>query len=346
MSRTPLLAGATALALAVGTGAAIQQDWLAPAAATPPASQAGVVLPTATAELGSLVSRKELPGTLTYGQSWALPISGTGVVTHAPAVGATVGPGQELIRIDDRPVLLAEGSMPMYRTLELSAATKDQLRGDDVAQLQRFLALSGVPETSALPADGVFGARTRAAVRAWQKSLRLPRTGGVDASTLLFVPSAVRVAKVDRVGAAFSAIEVTDGDPVIQLSLTGRDRSLLAEGDAVTVIADSEEVDGVVASVTSTTNTDGQPVSTVTVQPQEELADGLDRVTVVATRELAAEAVIVPASALIALSDGGYAVELSDPSRTLTRVQIGAVHDGRVEITSGLAAGQDVVVAP
>lgn len=236
--------------------------------------------------------------------------------------------------------------MPMYRTLELSAATKDQLRGDDVAQLQRFLALSGVPETSALPADGVFGARTRAAVRAWQKSLRLPRTGGVDASTLLFVPSAVRVAKVDRVGAAFSAIEVTDGDPVIQLSLTGRDRSLLAEGDAVTVIADSEEVDGVVASVTSTTNTDGQPVSTVTVQPQEELADGLDRVTVVATRELAAEAVIVPASALIALSDGGYAVELSDPSRTLTRVQIGAVHDGRVEITSGLAAGQDVVVAP
>lgn len=348
MNRATVLLCVAVLAGVTVTGMAVQNNWLAPASATPSASSSGssAALPTVRAARGSLIARNEFQGVVTHGESWALPIHAAGLVTEAPAVGQVISPGEELLRIDNRPVYLAQGSMPLYRTLALSATRGDRLRGVDVAQLQRFLALSGAQGATDVTADGVFGPSTHKAVRSWQGAVGLPRTGAVEATDLVFAASAVRVAGVDRVGATFSALTVTDDVPTIQLSLSGRDRSLLADGDAVTVITATEEVSGVVASVSMTIGNDGQRGSTVTVLPEGELDADLGEVVVMAERELASDAVLVPASALVALSDGGYAVELADTTPTLVRVEIGAVLDGQVEVTSGLRAGQVVVVAP
>ena len=54
----------------------------------------------------------------------------------------------------------------------------------------------------------------------------------------------------------------------------------------------------------------------------------------------------VPVEALLALAEGGYAVEVSDGDGTthLVGVELGVFADGLVEITGDVEAGDQVVV--
>jgi multidrug efflux pump subunit AcrA (membrane-fusion protein) len=76
---------------------------------------------------------------------------------------------------------------------------------------------------------------------------------------------------------------------------------------------------------------------------------GLDEapVDVDIVSDSASDALAVPVTALLALSEGGYAVEVVDGGSTrLVAVETGLFADGFVEITStGLSAG-DIVVVP
>ncbi|MFF7097831.1 peptidoglycan-binding protein [Streptomyces rubradiris] len=47
-------------------------------------------------------------------------------MTWLPETGATVERGDELLRVDDRPVILMYGSLPMYRSLGLTARESEQ----------------------------------------------------------------------------------------------------------------------------------------------------------------------------------------------------------------------------
>ncbi|MER6103037.1 peptidoglycan-binding domain-containing protein [Streptomyces sp. NPDC001832] len=90
--------------------------------------------PSAPPRSGSLVSvtrvtlteRTTVDGQLGYGTELPLPIKAQGTVTWLPETGATVERGDELLRVDDRPVVLMYGSLPMYRSLGLTAQENEQ----------------------------------------------------------------------------------------------------------------------------------------------------------------------------------------------------------------------------
>ncbi|WP_148220627.1 peptidoglycan-binding domain-containing protein [Xylanimonas cellulosilytica] len=114
-----------------------------------------------------------------------------GVVTFSDfAVAGEVQAGSAVVRVNGRPVIVMAGPFPLYRDLT-SGDT-----GDDVLMLQRALVdaghLRGTP-------DGVFGARTAAAVRA------LYRTVGFPAPTTAVAP--------EPAVAASSA--TADGEPLV-----------------------------------------------------------------------------------------------------------------------------------
>ncbi|MFD5324666.1 peptidoglycan-binding protein [Streptomyces sp. NPDC127092] len=79
----------------------------------------------------TLTERTSLEGRLGYGAETPLPVKATGTVTWLPAPGTTVQRGEELLRVDDRPVVLLYGALPMYRDLGLTTAdTTDGRRPD------------------------------------------------------------------------------------------------------------------------------------------------------------------------------------------------------------------------
>src|SRR6185503_6027141 len=107
-----------------------------------------------------------------YGEPVPLAMTAPGTVTWLPEVGATIRRGEPLLRADERPVVLLYGAVPMYRTLAAGA------KGTDVRQLEANLAALGY---TGFTVDDAFSAATTVAVKRWQDSLGLERTGTLEA---------------------------------------------------------------------------------------------------------------------------------------------------------------------
>src|SRR5919197_1367739 len=84
------------------------------AAETPDTNQAQ---PTSSVTRQDLVETKDVDGTLGYGDQTKLATAAHGTVTWLPEQGSIVGRGKPLARVDQKPVTLLYGSVPMYRTL-------------------------------------------------------------------------------------------------------------------------------------------------------------------------------------------------------------------------------------
>jgi peptidoglycan hydrolase-like protein with peptidoglycan-binding domain len=67
----------------------------------------------------TLVERTKVEGELGYGTEIPVPVKATGTVTWLPEPGARAERGDVLLRVDDRPVVLLYGVLPMYRELGL-----------------------------------------------------------------------------------------------------------------------------------------------------------------------------------------------------------------------------------
>ena len=69
--------------------------------------------------------------------------------------------------------------------------------------------------------------------------------------------------------------------------------------------------------------------------------------TVLVEREAARDVLAVPVAALVALAEGGYALErvAADGTTSLVGVEIGTIVDGIVEVTGDVAEGDTVVTA-
>ncbi|CAM5537121.1 hypothetical protein [Streptomyces afghaniensis 772] [Streptomyces afghaniensis] len=125
--RTVLVASAlvvvTAVAVvgALGLGGGGAED----GSSAPPRSGSTVPVTRAT-----LTERTTVDGQLGYGTEIPLPIKSTGTVTWLPTEGRTVKRGGTLLRVDDRPVVLLYGTLPMYRDLGLTAGTGQGARQD------------------------------------------------------------------------------------------------------------------------------------------------------------------------------------------------------------------------
>lgn len=288
-------------------------------------------------------------------------LSGPRIFTELPKVGDVVRQGETVYRVNGRPVPLFVGDAPLWRALGKGVAN-----GSDVRILERNLVALGYGKD--LQVDDKFTDATAAAVQRWQKALGVPQTGRVDPSAVVVQPGAVRVTALKAsVGAPaqgeVAAVSGTNRQVTVPLPV---DKQALArKGAKVSVrLPDGRTTPGTVAEIgTVATKNEGdggggppgggggKPVIQVTVtldKPDE--AGALDGapVNVGFTSQSRTNVLSVPVNALVALAEGGYAVEVVEPSSGTSRlvgVTPGLFANGRVEVSGdGLTAGQNVRV--
>ncbi len=344
-------------------------------------------LPPGTAQverrpLSAMVSHA---GTLTYrarpdGSPYSVVDQARGTYTKLPAAGQVISQGHVLYRVNDHPVVLLYGSTPAYRTLSVGAS------GPDVGELNADLvALGDATPAELSPRSASFGPATTAAVMKLQAALGLTQNGALTPGQVVFEPTAVRVTGVPaqpggRTRAGETVMQGTSTIRQVQVALSASEQTTVAVGDKVSItLPDNRTIPGVVSSVgtvatcpsssgsggsgsssgapgtdTCSSGSSGgaTPTIAVGVTPSDPAAAGRwdeAPVQVGITTASVPNALVVPVTALLARSGGGYAVEVlgAGPRNRLVPVSLGLFDDaqGLVAVTaSALAAGQEVVV--
>ena len=368
MSRRRWILLAVALVLVAGAVAVGVADLFAQG---PPATTgvAGNADPTslATVTRGDLSSQTQVDATLGYAGSYSVVNQAQGTVTALPTVGQVVSQGQVLYQVNGQPVVLLYGQTPAYRSLSEGASATD-VAGPDVQELNADLvALGYVTSAELSPTSDQFSWWTKVGVEKLQAALDVTQNGTLALGQAVFLPAAARVTAVSAALGAPAA----PGQPVMSAASTTRQVSIaldaaqqseVAVGDKVTItLPDNQNTPGVISSVgtvatapsSSSPNSSGSsPTITVLVNPTDPAATGTwDQapVEVSITTGAVADVLVVPVDALLALSNGGYAVEVVGAGgvHRLVAVSRGLFDDanGTVQVTgSGLDAGQQVVV--
>jgi peptidoglycan hydrolase-like protein with peptidoglycan-binding domain len=313
-------------------------------------------LPTVPVTRGDLVSTTSQPGQLGYSGSYQLVGQRSGTVTAVPSAGQVIGRGQAVYAVDQRPVPLLYGALPLYRPLTVDTV------GEDVRQLERNLVDLG--HAPGLTVDTRFTAATATAVKRWQRALGLVETGLVEAGDAVVAPGPVRITSVPLlVGATARPGEevasATGTGHGVHLDLDRRYRALAVVDRTVRVrLFGGREVDGVVTSVGTVAAAAAQQQQQqpqqqtigvdVTITSQEAELGGVFEgpVTVVFPGETRKGVLSVPIAALTALSDVDYAVMVVDAGgRHPVPVTTGLITSSRVEISgTGIAEGVRVEV--
>jgi hypothetical protein len=349
-------AGAASVVLVAGGTAVVVRDESDGAAGDPSASTAAGA---ATAEVTrrDLAEREELDGTLGYGDTSQVSLSGAGTITALPALGSVIDRGQTVAEVDGLAVPLLFGDRPLWRQLDATAED-----GVDIRELEANLVALGFATADSLTVDQDWTPATTAAVKRWQDSLGRDQTGVVAPGDAVVLPGAVRVsAHPIPVGspAGGPVLEVTGTIRLVSIDLDATKQSLVSAGEAVEVVLpDNTTTTGKITSVGSVAQAgqdadgDGSPDAStieVLVALDDPGAGGsLDQapVTVRVVTSVAQGVLAVPVNALLALADGSYVVEQveSDGTTSQVPVETGAFADGWVEVTGDLAEGDDVVV--
>jgi peptidoglycan hydrolase-like protein with peptidoglycan-binding domain len=229
--------------------------------------------------------------------------------------------------------------------------------GDDVAQLETALSALGFAGEGVV-VDGVYDAATREAVLSWQRAIGAPADGVVDLGDVVFTPGSIRIGSLERTigdvvqdGATIMTRSAAETFVIVQLPAA--DQGLLSVGDAVVVeLPDRTEVEATVATVGTVAQagqTGGAYFEVTIILDDPAAAAGLDEapVEVAVVTDSTAGVLAVPVTALLALAEGGYAVEVVAPdgSVALIGVDPGLFADGFVEVTGdGLDAGMEVAI--
>ena len=111
-------------------------------------------LTTISIQKGDLAKKEEYNGTLRQTDKKILNSPTNGVVTFLPKEGSVVNFGEVLFIIDNKPVILLQGSTPFYRTLDLNSDP-----GVDIKQVEEALVYLGYAESTFVP-DEVFDKQT------------------------------------------------------------------------------------------------------------------------------------------------------------------------------------------
>jgi peptidoglycan hydrolase-like protein with peptidoglycan-binding domain len=342
VKRGAIVAGSAVVTAAVVTAAALGLGG-APAAPPPTVAAAKTEPVTRT----TLTQTQQVNGVLGYGEATAVTAQGNGVLTWLPQPGATLSRGAVVYRLDNLPVVLFHGSLPLYRPLRAGDS------GPDVREVEQNLAALGY---GGFTVDTKFTAATAAAVKRWQKDRGYAQTGVVDPAVIVLAPGQIRVTSVtahlgDRAGGPVLAYAGTTR--VISVALEVALQSLVRKGmAAVVTLPDGSTAEGTVASVGRVvTQGDVQHPPTigvtVSVVDQSRFGDLDQAPVVVAIVSAHADNVLtVPVVSLVALAEGGYGVQVADDAGTrFVAVNLGMFGQGRVEVSgTGIAEGTQVVV--
>ncbi|CAA9516273.1 MAG: hypothetical protein AVDCRST_MAG67-3010 [uncultured Solirubrobacteraceae bacterium] len=311
---------------------------------------------TAIAVVGrrDLVDREDVEGTLSYAGEKTIGAATRGTLTRVRAEGATVRRGQSIYSIDAQAVAyVMYGQVPMYRTLQAGIAN-----GSDVRQLERNLVALGYDPYDAVEVDSRWDSATTAAVIRWQKDRGMTRDGVVEPGDVVFGDGPIRVgeheaAVGDAVGAGTPVAVVSSHRRVVIVQLAASRQAQVRRGQRVRVtLPDGSQVAGRVTRVgrVATAGKDGAEATVelrVALLGKRARRVRLDRapVTVSIAANTAQGVLAVPVTALVAIGDGRYGVEVQGAGgvRRLVAVTTGAFADGYVEI-DGVAPGARVVV--
>lgn len=276
----------------------------------------------------------------------------SGTVTDAANVGDILGHADRLFVVEGDPVTLFVTDVPFYRTLSIGSI------GPDVQVLEETLMGLGFDANGGLVVDDTFDDATKNSLVAWQGSIGAPLDGVLNIGEVMVTEDPIRIAATHisigtNVQPGTAIFTPSTSTSVVSVRLPASDQDLIVIGDSVIVVMPNG--DNEPASVTS--------VGTIAIRSQEfgtyfevevtldrqGAATGLDEapVDVDIVQDRAENVLAVPVAALLALAEGGYAVEVDAGSgqTTLVRVETGMYAGGSVEITSSeLDDGMRVVV--
>ena len=305
------------------------------------------------------VQETEIEGTLGFGSVNRLPSLASGIVTWLPEPGAYIDFGDVIYEIDGQPIVLIQGAVPMFR--DIDAKTAGAL---DVVQFQEHLVAEGFSETHPitrseydLNEDRYVTDISTSQIEKWQESVGAVETGRVKKDQIVFRASPIRVDSVNvQLGQAVSGgslIDVSETRRVVTARLDTDLSGLLRGGDFVEVVLpDDKIVPGTTTYVadTVTQTVEGQQEVTYLEAIIELSGEGTSfdqsPVTVKIEEVIAQDVLAVPTAALLALAEGGYAVEVAEPdgSVTLVGVKLGTFHENQVSISGQVSSGQLVII--
>jgi peptidoglycan hydrolase-like protein with peptidoglycan-binding domain len=190
-----LLVAVAAVAYWAGTNAILPPQ-------LPAVPQPHVTYEVTTGTVGRSV---RVPVAASWPVAQTLPSRVDGVVTtELIDDGGVATTGAVVATVDLRPLVVAEGVVPMFRTLH------EGLAGPDVLQLQTLLRARGLLDGAR---EGTFDAVTAQATMRWQRSIGAEVTGQVDPGDLIFIAAMpARLDLVPQVGD-----RVSDGDPLVRV---------------------------------------------------------------------------------------------------------------------------------
>ena len=177
----------------------------------------------------------------------------------------------------------------------------------------------------------------------------------VSPETILVIPEEeIRIDNVQaKVGLPASGVVLTWTRTQLygRADLTEAQTRLVSTGmRAIMTLPDGTEVDGMVAEVVDArmdplTGSRTPANVRIDIEDQELLAElGVSSVTVAFVQDQVEDTLVVPVTALMALAEGGYCVELEDGA--LIGVKIGLIADTRAQVFSNELHEGDVVIVP
>jgi peptidoglycan hydrolase-like protein with peptidoglycan-binding domain len=318
----------------------------------------------------------------------AATLDGGGAIGSLAPAGTPVETGTVLFGQGGVPVAAVVGDFSTSPALDrdLSVGVDS---GTDVEQLETMLSEAGYNADGALEVDDSFDEATGEAYLAWRAGVGWPAEEGTEAADVV-VPAGSLVTVPS--GLSVTGSVVADGDelaadqPVLTIGeATRRITTTTALGDdafelgAVMAVEfpDGTVLDGEVVTVDSVLSTDPDGGTSTVVDVGIEVAGEIPElfaefVEVPVTLRVPGESelgvLIVPVSALVALAEGGYAVEVviddgtaagdtaagdtaagdtaaGDTITKLVAVEPGLFADGFLSVSSDeLSAGDEVVV--
>lgn len=306
-----------------------------------------VILTTVDVTTADLLEEIEWAGTLDFTGRTTVSRS-AGTVTGVVETGTTVEQGDPLIEVDGEPVVLFIGATPFFRTLA------EDMEGPDVFELESNLVALGYDPDNTVTVDETFTYNTGLMVQRWQEAIGVEITGTVDADAGVVVGSPMVMLASADVGDQADGVLLElapPSDMVVTVPVAVADADEWVLGDeAVVLLADDSSFDAVVTVIGTeiTADDDGRTLD-VTLEPVGSPPDLFDgAVTVTTIGDAVRGATVVPTRALVALAEGGFAVEVVDAggTSTLVGIEIGAFDDGIVEVVTGDLSAGDAVVVP
>ncbi|MGH1491304.1 MAG: peptidoglycan-binding protein [Acidimicrobiales bacterium] len=282
------------------------------------------------------------------------------------STSSAVTNGSVIYIVDDIPVsaVMVEPDIDLVLTRNLYLGIAD---GPDVAAVEQMLADLGYDADGEMTVDEEFTSATTEAINDWEDDLEdqwddvvndgvvsISEIVLVEAGTDLTTPSPLD-SDLTASGTELASTTIDQGSRMVLTAIPVADQDAMAEGQEVDIeFPDGTIVVGTVTDIAGSTTVEAgdpeaEPLLAVEIGLGDipESVEGLVEVdvTVKLVDRMATGVTVVPASALVATADGGFAVEVATGGGATQFVAVdpGQFTDGLVEV-DGIDPGTAVVV--